>query len=152
MIVKARNYSKLTEAINDAKDEEMFKKTSSQQVFHMRGRGNFNRGFVKCGSRGNSFGSREFRSNFHNNRNYQHNFSRGGSVNLNNSNNNNRNQGQYHGSNRGNFRGNFRGSNSNRGNNNRNGNQRSYQMQEDDGGLYKPEPSSSGSQRFFRSS
>lgn len=47
MIVKPRNYSKLNDAIKGAEDEETSKKTSSQQVLNMRGRG----GFVKHGSR-----------------------------------------------------------------------------------------------------
>lgn len=120
-IIKARNYSNLRDAIGGAKDEELTGKCFSQ-VFHMRGRKNFTRGFsnnVKSQSR--------FASNNYPNQNNNQN--RGGrNYNTRQFSNNTRGQGNNRGRfnyNRGNFSNNFR---NNDNSNFRNHNQRTYYM------------------------
>lgn len=55
-VIKARNYSKLSDAISGAKDEEVAKRTpSSSQVFHMRGKNKYFRGrYTGTGNKQNS--------------------------------------------------------------------------------------------------
>lgn len=60
-IIKARNYNKLNEAIQGAKDEELPKRDA--QIFHIRGRQNFRSGQGSRFFRGNNFGNRSVNPN-----------------------------------------------------------------------------------------
>lgn len=133
-IIKARNYSKLNEAISGAKDEILVKHDT--QVFHMRKSQNFSRGYF---NRGNFRG----RSNFRNNQNF-------------NSHNNNsknfastsqRNNFQRF-NNRGSFN-NFRGRQNSRNNNFRNSNRLNYMESAENQGNSKASQSNS-EKIFFR--